>query len=71
MTKTRHKRTAVASMFQMVFLKIPNVPKGMVFTEQVTFVMSMNQYEVSLVNSYTMGTSDLPDIYLKPEGRRP
>ena len=38
MTKTKHKRTAVASMFQMVFLEIPNVPLGIVFTETVTFV---------------------------------
>ena len=27
----------MASMFKMVFLEIPNVPKGTVFAEQVTY----------------------------------
>ena len=35
MTKTQHQGTAVASMFQMVFLEIPNVLKGTVFAEEV------------------------------------
>ena len=39
MTKSQYKRTAVASMFKMVFLKIPNVPLGTVFAETVTIVL--------------------------------
>ena len=37
MTKTQRKRTAVASMFQNGISRIPNVPKGTVFTEKVTY----------------------------------
>ena len=38
MTKTQHKRTAVTSMFQNDISQIPNVPKGTVFAEKVTYV---------------------------------
>ena len=42
MTKTWHKRTAVASMFQNVIcLEIPNVPKGTVFAEKVTILLAI------------------------------
>ena len=37
MTKIQHKRTAVASMFKMVFFKIPNLLLGMVIAEIVTY----------------------------------
>ena len=40
MTKTWHKKTAVTSCFKMVFLEISNVPKGTVFSEQVTIIGS-------------------------------
>ena len=37
MTKTQHRKTAVALMFQNVFLEIPNVLIGTVLAETVTY----------------------------------
>ena len=54
MTKTHHKRTAMASIFQNGFLEIPNVPKGTVVTEKVTYVnMSTNFHWKIEIESYS------------------
>ena len=51
----RHKRTAVASMFQNDIFEIPNVPKGTVFAEKVTYVkVGQSFHFFTRCNSYAL-----------------
>ena len=55
MTKTWHKKTAVASMFQNGISRyIPDVSKGTVFAEKVTYynVITLKCYKITLHSVY-------------------
>ena len=49
----------MASMFKLVFLKIPNVLKGTVFAEKVTYcvrsVFVRKLYDITMIESGTVG----------------
>ena len=59
MNKAQHKKTEVASMFKMVFLGIPNVLKGTVFAEKVTYISNAHWPKLKIIPYFFLQFQDL------------
>ena len=57
MIKSQHKRTAVALMFQKVFLEIPNVPLGTVFAD--SHMLHCEQIQIKYSHAYYQSVNHL------------